>query len=97
VLMNVSATEMGNKNDAADAGERVAGAPEALERIPQTLAVTHPNWEPYAGSRMYGSMRGPSAMNVPTATLRFYCAALSPFLALSGHVEMSALCPLLGG
>jgi hypothetical protein len=60
--MNVSATETDNKNDAADAGERIAGAPEALE-VRQTFAVTYPNWSRMQESHMYGSMRGPSAMS----------------------------------
>src|SRR5262249_8387927 len=33
------------------------------------FAVTHPRWEPYAGSRTYGSVRGArDEIRVPTAT-----------------------------
>jgi|SRR4029077_17271909 hypothetical protein len=42
---------------------------QALERIRQAFAVTHPRWEPYAESRTYGSVRGAcDETHVPTAT-----------------------------
>ena len=42
------------------------------------FAVTHPRWEPYAGNRTYGSVRGArDEIRVPTATAtsRFHHAA----------------------